>query len=88
MVEEAQGAKLPIQALADKVTAWFVPAVMAIAALTFVVWLWLGPAPALSYALIQMVAVLIIACPCAMGLNADIDHGWDWTCGGTGRPFS
>ncbi|MGO9237243.1 MAG: heavy metal translocating P-type ATPase, partial [Methylocella sp.] len=68
MVEEAQGAKLPIQALADKVTAWFVPAVMAIAALTFVVWLWLGPAPALSYALIQMVAVLIIACPCAMGL--------------------
>ena len=68
MVEEAQGAKLPIQALADKVTAWFVPAVMAIAALTFVIWLWLGPAPALSYALIQMVAVLIIACPCAMGL--------------------
>jgi P-type Cu+ transporter len=68
MVEEAQGAKLPIQALADKVTAWFVPAVMAIAALTFVIWLWLGPAPAMSYALIQMVAVLIIACPCAMGL--------------------
>ena len=68
MVEEAQGAKLPIQALADKVTAWFVPAVMAIAALTFAIWLWLGPAPALSYALIQMVAVLIIACPCAMGL--------------------
>jgi len=68
MVEEAQGAKLPIQALADKVTAWFVPAVMAIAVLTFVVWLWLGPAPALGYALIQMVAVLIIACPCAMGL--------------------
>jgi len=68
MVEEAQGAKLPIQALADKVTAWFVPAVMAIAAFTFVIWLWLGPAPALSYALIQMVAVLIIACPCAMGL--------------------
>ena len=68
MVEEAQGAKLPIQALADKVTAWFVPAVIAIAALTFVIWLWLGPAPAMSYALIQMVAVLIIACPCAMGL--------------------
>jgi P-type Cu+ transporter len=68
MVEQAQGAKLPIQALADKVTAWFVPAVMGVAALTFVVWLWLGPAPALSYALIQMVAVLIIACPCAMGL--------------------
>jgi P-type Cu+ transporter len=68
MVEQAQGAKLPIQALADKVTAWFVPVVIGVAALTFVVWLWLGPAPALSYALIQMVAVLIIACPCAMGL--------------------
>ncbi|HUB65149.1 MAG TPA: heavy metal translocating P-type ATPase [Methylocella sp.] len=68
MVEQAQGAKLPIQALADKVTAWFVPAVMSIAALTFVVWLWLGPASAVNYALIQMVAVLIIACPCAMGL--------------------
>ncbi|QBR70446.1 heavy metal translocating P-type ATPase [Beijerinckiaceae bacterium] len=68
MVEQAQGAKLPIQALADKVTAWFVPAVIAVAALTFVVWFWLGPAPPLSYALIQMVAVLIIACPCAMGL--------------------
>ena len=68
MVEQAQGAKLPIQALVDKVTAWFVPAVIAVAALTFVLWLWLGPAPSLSYALIQMVAVLIIACPCAMGL--------------------
>jgi Cu+-exporting ATPase len=68
MVERAQGAKLPIQALADKVTARFVPAVMAVAALTFTLWLWLGPAPSLSYALIQMVAVLIIACPCAMGL--------------------
>ena len=68
MVEQAQGAKLPIQALVDKVTAWFVPAVIAVAALTFIVWLWLGPAPAFCYALIQMVSVLIIACPCAMGL--------------------
>ncbi len=68
MVEQAQGAKLPIQALVDKVTAWFVPAVIGVAALTFALWLWLGPAPSLSYALIQMVAVLIIACPCAMGL--------------------
>jgi Cu+-exporting ATPase len=68
MVERAQGAKLPIQALADKVTAWFVPAVIGVAAVTFALWLWLGPTPALSYALIQMVAVLIIACPCAMGL--------------------
>jgi Cu+-exporting ATPase len=68
MVERAQGAKLPIQALADKVTAVFVPAVMAIAALTFAVWFWFGPAPSLNYALTLMVAVLIIACPCAMGL--------------------
>ena len=68
MVEQAQGAKLPIQALVDKVTAWFVPAVIAVAALTFVLWFWFGPSPSLSYALIQMVAVLIIACPCAMGL--------------------
>ena len=68
MVEQAQGAKLPIQALVDKVTAVFVPVVMAFAALTFAVWLWLGPTPALSFALINAVAVLIIACPCAMGL--------------------
>nr|WP_146127014.1 heavy metal translocating P-type ATPase [Labrys okinawensis] len=68
MVEAAQGAKLPIQALVDKVTAWFVPAVIAIAALTFIAWLLLGPSPALTFALVNAVAVLIIACPCAMGL--------------------
>ena len=68
MVEQAQGAKLPIQELADKVTAWFVPAVMGIAALTFLIWLVLGPQPAFTYALVNTVAVLIIACPCAMGL--------------------
>ena len=68
MVEQAQGAKLPIQALVDKVTAVFVPLVMAIAALTFIIWIWLGPEPSLSFALINAVAVLIIACPCAMGL--------------------
>ena len=68
MVEAAQGSKLPIQALVDTVTAWFVPAVMAAAALTFVVWLALGPEPALTFALVNAVAVLIIACPCAMGL--------------------
>ncbi len=68
MVEQAQGSKLPIQALVDRVTAWFVPAVMAAAALTFVVWLVLGPDPALTFALVNAVAVLIIACPCAMGL--------------------
>ncbi|MDJ1160049.1 heavy metal translocating P-type ATPase [Chelatococcus sp. SYSU_G07232] len=68
MVEAAQGAKLPIQALVDRVTAWFVPAVMAVAAATFVVWLVFGPDPALTFALVNAVAVLIIACPCAMGL--------------------
>ena len=68
LVEEAQGSKLPIQALVDKVTMWFVPAVMAAATLTFLVWLIVGPAPALTFALVNAVAVLIIACPCAMGL--------------------
>jgi Cu+-exporting ATPase len=68
MVEQAQGSKLPIQALVDQVTAWFVPAVMAAATLTFLVWLILGPEPALTFALVNAVAVLIIACPCAMGL--------------------
>jgi Cu+-exporting ATPase len=68
MVEQAQGSKLPIQALVDKVTMWFVPAVMAAAALTFLVWLIFGPEPAMSFALVNAVAVLIIACPCAMGL--------------------
>lgn len=68
MVEQAQGAKLPIQSLVDRVTAWFVPAVIAIAAVTFSIWLVFGPDPALTFALVNGVAVLIIACPCAMGL--------------------
>ena len=68
MVEAAQGAKLPIQALVDRVTMVFVPVVMAIAALSFGLWLAYGPEPALSFALVNAVAVLIIACPCAMGL--------------------
>ena len=68
MVEEAQGAKLPIQDLVNRITLWFVPAVMAVAALTFLTWLLVGPQPALSFALVAAVAVLIIACPCAMGL--------------------
>jgi Cu+-exporting ATPase len=68
MVERAQAAKLPIQALVDKVSGVFVPAVMAIAALTFIVWMVTGPEPRLTYALVNAVAVLIIACPCAMGL--------------------
>jgi heavy metal translocating P-type ATPase len=72
MVEAAQGGKLPIQALVDKVTLWFVPAVMAAAVLTFVIWMVFGPAPALPMALVNAVAVLIIACPCAMGLATPV----------------
>ncbi|MEX5566040.1 heavy metal translocating P-type ATPase [Pseudophaeobacter sp. 1A16562] len=68
MVEEAQGAKLPIQGLVDRITLWFVPAVMAAATLTILVWLIFGPSPALTLALVAGVSVLIIACPCAMGL--------------------
>lgn len=68
MVEQAQGAKLPIQAMVDKVTMWFVPVVMLLSLLTFLTWLMFGPEPALSFALVNAVAVLIIACPCAMGL--------------------
>ena len=68
MVEAAQGAKLPIQALVDRVTLWFVPAVIAVALVSFTIWLAFGPAPALTFALVNAVAVLIIACPCAMGL--------------------
>ncbi|MBL0373862.1 copper-translocating P-type ATPase [Rhizobium sp. KVB221] len=72
MVEQAQGAKLPIQSLVDRITAWFVPAVMVIAALTVLVWLIFGPDPALAFALVNGVAVLIIACPCAMGLATPV----------------
>jgi Cu+-exporting ATPase len=68
MVEAAQGAKLPIQGLVDRVTMWFVPAVLGLAALTVAVWLAVGPDPALTFALVAGVSVLIIACPCAMGL--------------------
>ena len=68
MVEEAQGSKLPIQAMVDKVTMWFVPAVMVVATATFAAWFYFGPSPALTFALVNAVAVLIIACPCAMGL--------------------
>lgn len=68
MVEDAQSAKLPIQAMVDKVTGWFVPAVFAAAILTFLIWFFIGPSPALPHALVAGVSVLIIACPCAMGL--------------------
>ena len=68
MVEEAQGSKAPIQRLADLVSSYFVPVVFVIAILTFITWLFFGPVPAFNFALINFVAVLIIACPCALGL--------------------
>src|SRR3546814_17405845 len=67
-VEQAQVSKLPIQAMVDKVTMWFVPAVIVAALLTFLVWLIFRPPPALTFPLVNAVAVLLIACPCAMGL--------------------
>jgi Cu+-exporting ATPase len=68
MVGDAQRSRAPVQRLADLVAAWFVPAVVLVAAVTFVAWAVFGPEPALTYALVNAVAVLIIACPCALGL--------------------
>ena len=68
MVADAQRTRAPIQRLADLVASWFVPAVVGIAIVTFIVWAWLGPQPAMAYAIVNAVAVLIIACPCALGL--------------------
>ena len=68
MVAQAQRSRAPIQGLADKVAGWFVPAVLAIAVLTFVLWSIFGPEPRFAYAIVNAVAVLIIACPCALGL--------------------
>ncbi len=68
MVAEAQRSRAPIQRLADEVSGWFVPAVIAIAIIAFAVWMWLGPEPRFAHGLVAAVAVLIIACPCALGL--------------------
>jgi P-type Cu+ transporter len=68
LVEQAQGSKPPIARLADVIASYFVPAVIAVASLTFLVWLVFGPTPSLNYALLNFVAVLVIACPCALGL--------------------
>jgi Cu+-exporting ATPase len=72
LVTQAQRSRAPLQRLADRVSAWFVPAVIVIALLTFVVWWFFGPEPRLAYALVNAVAVLIIACPCALGLATPI----------------
>ncbi len=68
LVEEAQGSKAPIQRLADKIASIFVPVVVAISIITFLIWYFLGPDPAFNFALLNFIGVLIIACPCAMGL--------------------
>jgi Cu+-exporting ATPase len=72
LVQEAQASEAPIQRLADRVAAWFVPAVAGAATLTFGLWLWLGPEPRLIFAFVNAVAVLIIACPCALGLATPV----------------
>src|SRR5260370_12007758 len=68
MVAAVQRSRAPIQALADKVSGYFVPAVLAVALVTFLLWAWLGPEPRFAHAIVNAVAVLIIACPCALGL--------------------
>jgi Cu+-exporting ATPase len=75
MVAEAQRSRAPIQRLADKVSGYFVPAVLGMAALAFMAWALLGPAPAFAYALVAAVSVLIIACPCALGLATPMSIG-------------
>jgi P-type Cu+ transporter len=72
LVSKAQRSRAPIQRLADRVSAWFVPAVIGISVVTFVAWAWLGPEPRLAHAVVNAVAVLIIACPCALGLATPI----------------
>src|SRR5207237_1279116 len=72
LVAEAQRSRAPIQRLADRVSAWFVPAVVAIAVLTFLGWAVFGPEPRFAYAIVNAVAVLIIACPCALGLATPV----------------
>ena len=76
MVAQAQRSRAPIQGLADKVASWFVPAVIAAAALTFIIWAMFGPEPRFAHAIVNAVAVLIIACPCALGLATPIYRSW------------
>ena len=72
LVEDAQSTKLPVQALVDRITLWFVPVVMVLALATAILWYVIGPEPALSHALVAGISVLIIACPCAMGLATPV----------------
>ncbi len=76
LVAQAQRSRAPIQRLADTVSGWFVPAVILVAIIAFAAWYILGPAPQFSYALVAGVAVLIIACPCALGLATPMSIRW------------
>ncbi|MBU9813328.1 HAD-IC family P-type ATPase, partial [Rahnella sp. C60] len=80
MVAEAQRSRAPIQKLVDKVAGWFVPIVLICSVITFIVWAIFGPEPAMAYALVNAIAVLIIACPCALGLATPMS-----IMGGTGK---
>lgn len=83
MVSEAQRSRAPIQRLADLVSSYFVPAVMLTAIFTFVIWAWIGPEPRLAHALVNAIAVLIIACPCALGLATPMSIMVGTGCGAT-----
>ena len=72
LVENARETEPPIQRLADRVSAWFVPVVLGISILTFIAWFWVGPEPSFTYALVNAVAVLVISCPCALGLATPV----------------
>src|SRR3546814_18355817 len=75
MVADAQRSRAPIQKLVDQVAGWFVPAVILVAILAFIVWSIFGPAPSMAFALVSAVSVLIIACPCALGERKSVMYG-------------
>jgi len=80
LVSEAQRSRAPLQRLADRVAAYFVPTVIVVAILSFAGWILFGPEPRFAHALVAAVSVLIIACPCALGLSdADVHHGCGWS---------
>ena len=88
MVEEAQISKAPVQRTVDVVASYFVPAVLTIAFAAFILWYALGPAPSLSYALMTFVAVLIVACPCALACHTNGHCRWHGCRCGARRPHS
>jgi len=81
LVSEAQRSRAPMQRLADRVASYFVPAVILIAVLAFFGWILFGPEPRFAHALVAAVSVLIIACPCALGLATPMSIMWPWAAG-------